>query len=117
MQMEIEIKYIIVLLLVFVRRGVVLDWYTLGSAEISTGQVYYLSMVLVSDGTQHIGFAVGANGAKPTAMCFDGSNWVTIGTAGFTNGMPSDLNFSFVRHFLLCVIPNTLLNKHKRGTL
>lgn len=93
-EMRLEINYILVLLLVFVKMGFAQGWYTLGSAEISTGQVYYLSMALASDGTLYVGFADGANRSKSTAMCFDNSNWAAIGTVGFINWMPSNLNFT-----------------------
>lgn len=70
------------------------DWFTLGSAGISDGSVYYLSTAVASDGTPYIGYSDATNFSKATVMKYDGSAWVSVGTKGFSAGGVGDMHMT-----------------------
>jgi hypothetical protein len=89
------------------------NWYTLGSAEISAGQVYYLSMALASDGTPYVGYTDVANSSKATVKKFDGANWVAVGTIGFSAGTAGHMNMTLSSNGIPYVVYQDGANSNK----
>ncbi|MBC5774358.1 Ig-like domain-containing protein [Pontibacter sp. KCTC 32443] len=65
------------------------NWELVGSAGFSGGMTQYLitsqlSLAIDANGTPYIAYTDGSKNDKATVMKFDGTQWVTVGTAGFT---------------------------------
>jgi hypothetical protein len=60
-------------------------WGVVGNAGFSAGQADNTSLVLAPDGTPYVAYSDGLSGNKATVMKFDGSNWITVGSAGFSS--------------------------------
>jgi hypothetical protein len=64
------------------------QWTVVGSADFSAGQVNFNSLALDSSDTPYVAYmdiATTPNGLA-TVMKYDGSSWVTVGSAGFSVG-------------------------------
>ncbi len=64
------------------------NWVNVGTDGFSAGSIYFLTMAFnPSTNEPYVAFRDdGGNSAKATAMKFDGTNWTTVGSAGFTAG-------------------------------
>ena len=62
------------------------DWVNVGTAGFSAGQAEYTSLAFSPSGEPHVAYRDDAiaNGSKASVMKFDGTNWVNVGTAGFS---------------------------------
>jgi hypothetical protein len=65
------------------------SWDTVGTAGFSAGGVTSTSIVVNSADTPYVAYQVAdptlTNDLKATVMKFDGSSWITVGTAGFSD--------------------------------
>ncbi|MGV8118949.1 MAG: hypothetical protein AB2L14_04205 [Candidatus Xenobiia bacterium LiM19] len=65
------------------------NWETVGTAGFSAGTAYYTSLAVYDDGgtpVPYVAYQDSGNSSKATVMKFTGSNWETVGTAGFSAG-------------------------------
>jgi len=68
------------------------NWETVGNAGFSSGQIANPSMdtvnisLYVYAGTPYVAYADNANNSKATVMKLNGTNWETVGNAGFSTG-------------------------------
>ncbi|MDE3057337.1 MAG: VCBS repeat-containing protein [Bacteroidota bacterium] len=72
-------------------------WVTVGTANFSAGPAYYLSFAF-DDSTPYVAFSDGGNsnnGFKATVMKFDGTKWVTVGSAEFSAGEADFTSLAF----------------------
>ncbi len=67
------------------------SWSYVGSAAFSAGIPYWLSICVYDNGTTaipYVAYEDGGNSNKGTVMEYNGTNWVALGGAGFTSGVP-----------------------------
>jgi hypothetical protein len=65
-------------------------WSYVGSPGFSAGRAAYTSLALDSSDTPYVAFqeeGYASNVSKATVMTFDGSNWVNVGSPGFSAGV------------------------------
>jgi hypothetical protein len=60
------------------------QWGAVGSPGFTPGICAYLSLAIDTSGTPYVSFLDATQGAKATVMKFNGSSWVTVGSAGFS---------------------------------
>jgi MBG domain/IPT/TIG domain len=66
------------------------SWVVVGSAGFSAGAVYYTSLAFSPSGTPYVAYSDDStdNGSGPaTVMEYNGTSWVTVGSAGFSAGV------------------------------
>ncbi len=61
-------------------------WSPVGQVGFSDSTVTYTSLAKSKDGTLYIAYGDYSKGLKATVKKFDGTNWVTVGTEGFSAG-------------------------------
>ena len=73
-------------------------WNAVGSAGFSAGQADYTSLAFAPDGTPYVAYRdwldLGTN-QKATVKKFNGTTWVTVGTAGFSAGQADYTSLAF----------------------
>ena len=74
-------------------------WVTVGSAGFTTGSLLgnhpgAVSLALASNGTPYLAYRDAGNSSKATVKRYDGSTWVTVGSAGFTTGEADNLSLA-----------------------
>ncbi|WP_299284488.1 MBG domain-containing protein [uncultured Mucilaginibacter sp.] len=77
--------------------GQVLTWKPLGPDDLpglSAGIANFTNIVTDPSGIPYIAFSDVGNGGKVTVKKFQGSNWVTVGTAGFSAGTANYLSLA-----------------------
>ena len=65
------------------------NWETVGSAGFSAGSVInggFISLAINSSGTPYVAYRDDGNGFKATVKKYNGSNWETVGSVGFSAG-------------------------------
>lgn len=65
------------------------SWTTVGAAGFSAGTFIYSSLAVHSNGTvytPYVAYQDGGNGSKATVKSFDGSDWIGVGSDGFSDG-------------------------------
>ncbi|MFZ4619904.1 MAG: LamG-like jellyroll fold domain-containing protein [Bacteroidota bacterium] len=70
------------------------SWYTIGTAGVSDGIIYYLSLAVSSTGIPYIGYTDYANGNKATVMRYTEYGWLPVGTKPFTTGTAMYMNMT-----------------------
>ncbi len=81
------------------------NWVTVGRAGFSTGSIGYnpsnvpwaLAFSFAPDGTPYVAYQDGTVSDKATVMKFDGTNWVTVGSAGFSAGFAYYASLAFAQ--------------------
>lgn len=66
------------------------EWWTVGSAGFSAGEVAYTSIAIDGSGTPYVVYQDEANSNKTTVMKYNGNSWEVVGSAGFSEGEVSD---------------------------
>jgi hypothetical protein len=74
-------------------------WVTVGSEGFTTDSLLAnhpgaVSLALASDGTPYLAYRDAGNSGKATVRRYDGSAWVTVGSAGFTTGEADNLSLA-----------------------
>ncbi|MEQ8226284.1 MAG: hypothetical protein ABRQ37_28470, partial [Candidatus Eremiobacterota bacterium] len=72
------------------------NWVTVGNAGFSEGGagICPRGLYIDNDETPYLAYADMTCGRKATVKKFDGTNWVTVGTAGFSAGQANWLSIS-----------------------
>ncbi|MCX7111997.1 MAG: hypothetical protein NTX45_18095 [Proteobacteria bacterium] len=81
------------------------SWVTVGSAGFSNGQVDYISLAFAPDGTPYLAYqdASTTPTKKATVSQFDGTNWVVVGSAGFSAGQANGVTLAIAQDGTLYV--------------
>ena len=67
-------------------------WQNVGAADFSVGNVDYISLALDSSNAPYVAYMDRGNLDKATVMKFDGANWGSVGSVGFSAGSANDLS-------------------------
>jgi len=67
----------------FSNQSIAQQWSLVGAKAFSDGEAYDQHVLIVNE-TPYVAFSDAANGNKASVMKFDGSAWVNVGQAGFT---------------------------------
>jgi len=70
------------------------SWQTVGGAGFSPGSISSASIAFTSSGTPYVAFDDNSNSNKATVMQYNGTNWVDVGTPGFTTSVANNLAFA-----------------------
>ncbi len=70
------------------------NWVNVGNSGFSEGgaAIYPRGLYIDNDGTPYLAYQDMTNGRKATVKKFDGTNWVTVGNAGFSPGQADFLS-------------------------
>ena len=74
------------------------SWVTVGSAGFSTGSIDppgSIALALAPNGTPYVAYADRDKSRKETVMKFDGTAWITVGSAGFSAVAASSASLAF----------------------
>ena len=73
------------------------NWVNVGTAGFSAGSITYglIAFAFSNSGEPYVAYRDGANSDKATAMKFNGTNWVNVGTAGFSAGVVGGVSLAF----------------------
>ncbi|HXB41056.1 MAG TPA: T9SS type A sorting domain-containing protein [Bacteroidia bacterium] len=104
-------KLIILCILILFVKSVNAQWqvigqrqFTSGAASPATMNTSSLDLVINSKGTPYVSFQDGSLARKASVMKFDGSNWVFVGSAGFSTGAANNLHLAIDKHDSLYVV-------------
>lgn len=73
------------------------DWITVGTAGFSAGIASYTSLAFNSSNEPYVAFREFVSGSilnQATVMKFDGTDWITVGTAGFSAGATDQIRLA-----------------------
>ena len=73
------------------------NWVNVGNAQFSAGLVYCTSLAFNTSGQPYVAFhdEYWTSSGKATLMKFDGTDWTTVGTAGFSAGEAWNTSLAF----------------------
>jgi hypothetical protein len=69
------------------------SWNTLGSAGFSAGEAGNPALAISLAGTPYVAYSDSINSQKATVMKFNGTSWVTVGNAGFSDSIVEGNNW------------------------
>ncbi|MGI4022440.1 MAG: MBG domain-containing protein [Janthinobacterium lividum] len=89
---------VLLLLLFFAGKIQAQSWLPLGpddNNQLSDGAVTYTNIVTDPDGVPYVAYSDGSNSGKATVKKFDGNNWTTVGSIGFSAGQAMEISLAF----------------------
>jgi hypothetical protein len=67
------------------------EWEAVGSSGFSASTAYLTSLAIDGNNKLYVSFSDNTDGDKITVMTYNGTNWETVGSAGFSNGIYTSL--------------------------
>ncbi len=74
------------------------SWQVVGSAEFSNGQATFTSVAIDGNNTAYVAYADGGYQDKATVMKYNGTNWVNVGSPGFSVGTAYYISLSILNN-------------------
>ena len=69
-------------------------WQNVGNAGFSAGEAIFTCIAFSPSGELYAGYADEGNSGKASVMTFNGTNWVYVGSPGFSLDYPDDFNLA-----------------------
>jgi hypothetical protein len=89
-------------------------WVDVGSASgISASTANYICMAVNLVNTPYVAYQDGSVGGKATVLRFNGTNWVTVGSAGFSAGAANYTSIAFASDGTLYIVYQDVANGNK----
>lgn len=97
--MKVNFKYVLAITLsLIVELVIAQSWQVVGSAEFSNGQATFTSVAIDGNNTTYVAYADGGYQDKATVMNYNGTNWVNVGSPGFSVGTAYYISLSILNN-------------------